>query len=106
MAIDWDGLVLGPVVNVFAEAVTYAPASGAAYTTQGVFTEGFQVVTLLEDGSSITGEQPRLGVRLADLSAAPLQGDAITIRGTTYSVNEVRLDSHGRADLMLNYLSG
>ena len=106
MAIDWDELVLGPVVGVFAEAVTYIPAGGAPYASQGVFTEGFQVVTILEDGSPITGEQPRLGVRLADLRATPVQGDAVTVRGTTYSVNEPRFDSHGRADLMLNYLSG
>lgn len=106
MAIDWNGLVLAPVLGIFAEDVTHQPASGDAWTATGVFTEGYQALSMLEDGTPITTEIPRLGIALADYPAAPVQGDTFTIRGAVYTVAEVRIDSHGRADLILNFLSG
>ena len=106
MGIDWDRLVLSPVMGTFEEDVLYMPAAGLPYAATGVFTEGFESIDLGPDEPPATSELPRIGVRLSQLSTAPGQGDQLVIRSLTYVVQEVRLDSHGRADLILNYVSG
>lgn len=105
MAIDWDSVVLSPVMGTFEESVLYMPAAGAPFAANGVFTEGYESVDLGPDTPPATSELPRLGVRLSQLAATPGQGDQVIVRSFTYVVQEVRLDSHGRADLILNFVS-
>lgn len=99
---DLAGLVLAPAIDIFGEPATYEPATGSEFSITGIFTEGFQTLTLLEDGSEITAVVPRLGVMLSQFVTAPVQNDRVLVRGIWYRVKEVRIDSHGRADLMLN----
>ncbi len=106
MALDWAREVLGPVLGIFAEPVVYQPTVGSSYSAEGVFTEGFTSVLLTEDAPPDTSALPRLGIDLSKFLTTPQQGDTVVIRGVTYMVAEPRADSHGRMDLMLNYLEG
>ena len=107
MAVDWDQAVLGPVMAVFGEPVTYCPAAGGSFPITGVFDEAYRDLLLVDDSAGITTETPVLGVRLAEFPAPPLQNDTLTIGsvGCTYAVREVRLDGHGYAKLMLTFVS-
>jgi hypothetical protein len=104
MAIDWDGVVLGPVVTVFGEPALYSPADGAAYSITGVFDEAYQQIRLEDGQIPITTDLPVFGVRLAQFATPPRQGDQLSIvsNGTAYAIREVRPDGHGWAKLMLN----
>jgi len=108
MAIDWNKAVLGPVMGVFGEAVTYSPSAGTPFAISGIFDEAYREVEVVDGDIPVTTEIPVLGVRIADFPAPPLQGDLLTITrtGATYAVREARLDGHGGAKLMLNYISG
>ncbi|MBV8973100.1 MAG: hypothetical protein JO290_12505, partial [Sphingomonadaceae bacterium] len=72
--IDWDALVLAPVMGVFGEGVAsdgtdqtviYAPASGSPpfHLAGAVFDREYQQVVLQGDGSENTTRRPVLGVR-------------------------------------------
>lgn len=103
--IDWDSVVLGPVIGTFGEPVTYTPANGAPLSVTGVFDEAYQDLTLA-GGSAMTTSTPVLGVRVSDFPALPAQGDTlvVTSTGEAFTVKEVRADGHGWAKLMLNYI--
>lgn len=101
--IDWDSVVIGPIVGVFGEPVRYMPATTAPFDIDGNFDAAYIEVDR-ESGMGITTARPLLGVQLSQFPTAPLQGDRLTIvrTGETYSVNDVRDDSHGWANLILN----
>jgi hypothetical protein len=117
MAIDWDGLVIGPTVATFGEPVTYHAQNGV-FPIMGVFDEAYLELTPLGRGGmasesmsfgypgSITTEMPVLGVQLSQFPAIsqPTQADALEARGAWYSVKEVRIDGHGGAKLLLNQI--
>jgi hypothetical protein len=112
--IDWDALVIGPVVSGplgFGQPVTYTPAGGTACTISGVFDQEYNeqnplggMVEQLGMPGNITGTRPVLGVQLSAFPSgvAPAQGDALTTGGASYLVMEVRQDGHGWAKLLLN----
>jgi hypothetical protein len=114
--IDWDALVIGPTVATFGEPVTYNTPSASLQIT-GVFDEAY--IGLSPFGARagapeplaiglvglITTEKPVLGVQLSQFPGdQPDQNDTVIIRGNTYEVQEVRIDSHGWAMLTLNLL--
>jgi hypothetical protein len=105
--IDWDGLVLAPLMGVFGETVRpiYTPviAGGAPYGIDGVFDRAYHEVTLLDDASSANTLSPCLGVRLAQFAAEPQPGDTVYIASVdlTFVIRDVRPDGHGSAKLML-----
>lgn len=104
--VDWDAVVLGPVVGVFGEPVTYVPAAGQPITVSGVFDEAYTEVIVGGDGIPVTSVMPVLGVRIAQFPQLPRQGDTLTVQrtGERFTVREVRDDGHGCAKLMLNFL--
>lgn len=104
MTVDLAGLT-APCADAFGEPVTYSPATGGSFSVPGIFDEAYREVTLAGDGSALTTAMPVLGVRLADFTDPPLQGDQLTIvrTGETYVVKEVRVDGHGWAQLLLNF---
>lgn len=106
--IDWSGKVLDPCMGVFGQPVTYIPASGASFVVNGIFDNAYRDVSLGEYGPDATSVYPVLSVNLTDFTSNPVQGDQLTVlsTGKTYAVREARLDSHGSALLILNYLSG
>jgi hypothetical protein len=117
MPVDWDSLVIAPCLAVFGSPVTYTPVGGNAITITGIFDNEYFDQNALGAGlieqvgmpGNITASRPVLGIRLAEFPAgiAPLQGDtlALTETGVTYTVMEVRPDSHGSAKLLLNEAS-
>lgn len=105
--VDWDKFVIGPTIQVFGEPVTYQPTGGSAFVVSGIFDEAYREVDLA-GGMAATTEVPVLGVRMADFPTPPQQDDTLVIQrlNATYAVREVRLDGHGGAKLMLNFLGG
>lgn len=122
MAVDWDGLVVGPCVTIFGDEVRYVTGE-ASFDIVGVFDEAYLELTPLGRGGmasesfdlgapgSITTEMPVLGVQLSQFRVPPTQGDVLRIQsgphaGGTYEVKEVRTDGHGGAKLLLNEFRG
>jgi hypothetical protein len=104
--VDWDALVLGPLEQAFGEPVTFIPASGdRPFGGWGIFDEAYREVDIA-GGQAVTTECPVLGIRISafqsPMQAMPQQDDRLSIRGATYVIREVRLDSHGGAKLLLN----
>ncbi|WP_157218675.1 head-tail joining protein [Flavisphingomonas formosensis] len=116
MSIDWDALVLSPVMAIFGEGdgtdaslPTYMPAAGGSFAlADAVFDREYLAVTTNDDGSENATRKPILGVRLARFAEAgvggPVQNDKVLIPsvGITYIVREVQPDGHGHALLLLN----
>lgn len=108
--IDWAGLVLGPCIRIFGEAIVHQTADGTILGVQGVFDEAYRPVDPLTiEGITpmhVTTEMACIGICLADFPAAPQQGDLLTARGVQYYVREVQVDGHGGAKLVLNKQKG
>lgn len=106
--IDWDAEVIGPLMGVFGEPVTYLPASGGQITITGIFDDAFLKEVMFEDASTgVTEISAVLGVQISQFPAAPAQNDRLTIvrTGATFVVREARLDGHGAAKLLLSRVS-
>jgi len=112
MAIDWDSVVNGPVMSVFAEAVrpVYTPVKSApgapAFAVDGIFDRAHEVV--LEElantelkGSGHSTSVPVLSVRRVQFAADPKQGDAVVINGESFFVWDAQPDGRGMVDLVL-----
>jgi hypothetical protein len=111
MAIDFDAVVLGPVMGIFGGEITYYPASALGRTgltlPDAVFDEAYLVVTL--DGDvEVSTVMPVLGVRTAHFSAMagePARNGQVEIPGHgAYVVRDVQPDGQGHALLMLNLI--
>lgn len=89
------------VRGYFGEAIAYTPQGGAAVSITGVFDEAAAVVEL-QGGVPVQSTRPALVIVLADLAAAPKQGDTFTRTGTgkAYEVANVELEGHGTAKLI------
>lgn len=109
MAVDWDKNVLGPVEAVFGEPITYMPATGSPFSTSGVFDEAYHPVILLDNGPTMTTENPVLGVRASSFPSTqpPRKGDKLSIASVSsvFSVKDARPDGHGAIKLMLQFVS-
>lgn len=105
--VDWDALLHGPVQSVFGEAVQYQPRIGAAFSVTGIFDDAYHQSDEVSGSFGLgpvhlVNRYAILGVRLSEFPGLPQQGDTMTVRGKSYSVQEVRDDSHGYAHLILN----
>jgi hypothetical protein len=103
--IDWDAVVIGPLMKVFGEPATYTPPGGTAFPITGIFDDAYLREMLLEDGSTGTNTVSAvLGVQLSQFSTPPAQNGSLMVNstGATYLVREVRPDSRGGAKLMLS----
>jgi hypothetical protein len=112
VSIDWDALVLAPVMSVFGEGdpvdpltlPLYTPRAGAAFRlADAVFDRAYADVTLEDDGTENTTRKPCLGVRLSLFEIPPGQGDLAFIpsEDITFVVKDVRPDGHGHAKLIM-----
>lgn len=82
------------------ESVTYTPAGGAPESVTGIF-DGVSVEVDMEQGLSVQSTDPSLSVHLADLAVEPTVGDAITVRGVSYTIAEIHPDGQGDARFKL-----
>ena len=107
MPFNFDQLVLGPCVDTFGEVnqgfpiPIYTPERGGQFNIDGVFDEAYKE-NVIRDGEIVTVTMPVLGVRASGMLIEGKQGDEVIVRGKTYTVREVRPDSHGHLKLMLN----
>lgn len=107
MGVDWDALVIGPVMGVFGEPVVYSRLVGLPLSITGVFDDGFTEVDPVSR-PGLMSSKPTLGIRLEqfppDFDAKEAQGDWFTVvrTGKTYVVNDGEPDSHGHALLHAN----
>lgn len=104
MSIDWDGLVLSPVMGVFGDEVIYTPRGGSPVTiNDAVFDEESTELAVGMDDQASTQRRPVLGIRSSSLPFAPKQDDRVTIvkTGKTYIVREALPDGHGHIHLKL-----
>ncbi|WP_299104708.1 hypothetical protein [uncultured Bradyrhizobium sp.] len=113
MAIDWDAVILGPVMGVFGEGVAVDRTSWPTYTPRGlapfqladaVFDRAYADITIDGEGSEVTTRKPCLGVRTSlFLQREPLQDDRVFVPSVpgTFIVKDVRPDGHGHAKLIL-----
>lgn len=108
MPVDWNAEVIGPLMGVFGEPVTYRPLAGGSLSITGVFDNAYLKDVMFEDASSgVTEIHPVLGVQLSQFPSPPLQNDMLSVASvnTTYVVREVRPDSRGAAKLVLSKVS-
>lgn len=106
--IDWNAIVLAPVMGVFGEQVLYQPAVGTPFgINHAVFDDGFTEVDPL-GSPGVLSAKPVLGVKLSEFpfgfDAKEAQGDRFTVArtGVTYIVRSGEPDSHGHALLRAN----
>lgn len=113
MSIEWDDLVLGPVMAVFGENAedqvpTYRPAGGTPFLLADVVYDEAYFNLDADQGGPATGTtKPIIGVRLSLFPAPPKANDKITIprAGCTFIVKDVEVDGHGHAKLSLMFAS-
>ena len=108
MPIDWSAVVIGPLMGVFGEPVTYMPAAGGSFQISGVFDDAYLKEVMFEDASSgVTEISAVLGVQLSQFSAEPVQNDKVSIASVnaTYVVRAARPDSRGGMKLLLSKVS-
>jgi len=108
MSINWDDLVLGPVMGIFGDGIIYMPRVGAPVPIQdAVFDEEAKELVIGDDGQATTQKMPVLGIRLAalspDLSVEPRQNDRVQIvkTGKVFLVREPIPDGHGHVLMKL-----
>jgi hypothetical protein len=106
MAINWDSLVLAPVMGIFGEdqLPRYTSRNGVAFDlADAVYDSEYQDIIVQDDMSSVTQSRPVLGVRLSLFALPPKQNDKVFIPSvnTTFVVSDVRPDGHGHAKLIL-----
>jgi len=108
MPINWSAEVIGPLMGVFGEPVTYRPLAGGALPISGVFDNAYLKEVMFEDATSgVTEVSAVLGVQLSQFPSVPVQNDMLSVASvnTTFVVREVRLDSRGGAKLLLSKVS-
>jgi hypothetical protein len=105
MAIDWDAMVLAPLVGVFGEPVLYTPAGGAPFIVSMVCDEGNKDINLA-GGMGVNSSNPVVSGRLAQFSMPPLQGDTLLIvrTGESFKVADVEADGKGGVKLPLSFM--
>lgn len=106
--IDWDGVVIGPLMTVFAEPVTYLPLAGGSVSVTGVFDDAYLKEVMFEDASTgVTEVSAVLGVQVSQFQSPLAQNDQLIVirTGARYLVRQPRFDSHGAAKLLLSRVS-
>ncbi|WP_241300483.1 head-tail joining protein [Burkholderia stabilis] len=105
MPVNWDAVVIGPLMGIFSEPVSYTSILGASFQITGVYDKAFFAVDV-ETGSLVSASRPTLGVQLSQFPSSylPQQGDQLLIvnTGEQWEVREVHPDSRGGARLILN----
>ncbi|WP_186140043.1 head-tail joining protein [Burkholderia gladioli] len=108
MPIDWNAEVIGPLMGVFGEPITYFPFSGGSLSVTGIFDNAYLKEVMFEDATSgVTEVSAVLGIQLSQFPVMPIQNDRLSVPrvSTTFVVREVRVDSRGGAKLLLSKVS-
>ena len=105
---DRVGRVLEACKRTFGAEVFHTPAAGGGpHSRTGIFNDKYLAVDV-QTGFMVSTSQPNLGIKLADWTPAPLQGDTLTIDANatgdfeTYKVQTIEPDGEGGATLLLD----
>lgn len=103
MAIDWDAMVLAPIMDTFGEPAVYVSPSQPSFSLTGVFDREHVEVSFDAGGAAVSSRHPVFGCRASAFPAGvtPAQGDYLTIQGATYRVMDVQPDGRGHVFLLL-----
>lgn len=107
--IDWNGLVLGPVMGIFGQGVSYTTVAGQTVSLiDGVFDQGTVVVDV-PGQPGILSSMPLLGARMSQMPIGwdpeKAQGDMFTLaNGASYEVKAAKADSHGFVRIEANQI--
>jgi hypothetical protein len=99
--IDWDGLVLAPLNDVFGEEVDYTPLGAQAMRVSGIYDDAYKEI----DGvTGFASTCPVVSIRFASVNRMPMQGDWIDIIRTKekFVIRSVEPDGHGSIKIFLN----
>ena len=102
--INWNALVVGPMMDTFGQPVSYTPAGGQAVPITATFVGASLVVDPLIQPGAVT-HAPRLGVQVSQLPAGwdaeNAEGDTFTViaTGKNYRVTVGKADGRGHAML-------
>ena len=121
MAIDFSALVLRSCQDAFGHSVMVTPLASQpaqpGYSARGIWTvDDVNMVT--EDGGNFSNRTLKLGIRLAEFTVYPKQGDRITsatpdlplayweapippASTVDFLIDDFRPDGQGKADLIL-----
>jgi len=81
MGVDFSSLVLAPAMSIFSRVVTISPVKSrpneAAYQARGVWKVD-NVDIILENGGRFSNRTITLGIRLAEFTVAPVEGDGVS----------------------------
>jgi hypothetical protein len=98
VAIDFDALVLDPCMATFAKDVTITPfksqPGAPSYAARGIW-EAPEIDVPLEDGTVLSSNTIRLGVRLSEFTVPPVTGDKVTVDGQSYLIDDPDDDGQG-----------
>ena len=87
--------------GILGEPVSYTPQStGVPEAISCKFTPLYEEMTIA-GGIPHSAARPMIYVRHADLTVAPLQDDAVTVRSLIYQVTDVRPGGHGSSRVFL-----
>jgi hypothetical protein len=113
--IDFDGLVLAPAMEIFARPITVTPLKSQpghpAFEARGVWASK-PVDVPLEDGSILSSQDHRLGVRWSEFLVPLAQGDQIEVdahlsapRLGIFLIEDGDDDGQGGTDLSLKWIA-
>jgi len=99
--VDFDAPLEAGLVH-FGRSVVYTPASGdPSFEVRGIKGAAHTAIAIGAE-SDVSTLSPRIGVKLADFPAPPVEGDQCTVDGIAYRVIDVQPDGEGLgADLVL-----
>jgi hypothetical protein len=86
--------------KTFGEVCEYEPLSGGSFSISGIFNDRHVFVDPNTE-QVVSTIQPTLGVKLADMPAAPVKGDKVTLRNVQYVVRDSREDGEGWLHLFM-----
>jgi hypothetical protein len=102
--IDFDALVIGPAMNIFARPITVLPlasqAGQPAYGARGIWSSK-PVDVAMEDGI-MSSQEHTLSVRASEFTIAIKPGDKVTVPGIgIFLVEDTDDDGQGGTELSL-----
>lgn len=104
--IDFDSLVVGPLINqVYGEPFVFDLAGIAPFQANAVYDEAYQEIDLA-GGTGVMTTGPAIGIRVLDFPRLPKQNDECTCQrtGVQFVMQKPQPDSHGGAFIKLNAL--
>lgn len=97
---DLYGGVLDIALPCLGETICYRPRVGGVHTISAVFDE--KAINIDPDTEEfISSNDPKIGIKLCDLTFEPKEGDRVDIGRKQFQVKDVREDGQGGAEIFL-----